>query len=202
MRAIRPVVPAVLLTLGLLLSACSPDAAPTQDAAASPSPSPSTSAGASPGPAPSQDAAPVPAPPRGKHDRVNARRFAEYSLQAWIHALSTNDAGALLRASGDRPCDGCAALRRELMRRERQGWYVALRDVRVRRADVTLAARTARVRLTVDLPESQSLRQDGSYRSTNPAHPGSVFEVRMVHTRNRYRLTAFSLSDGPRAGRR
>ena len=200
----RPVLPAITVAMILLTSACTTDTGPGAGAPSSASPS----AAASPSPSPSADpsadqgAASVPDPPRGRHDRATARRFAEYALQAWIHALNTNDAGALLRVSGDRPCDGCAALRRELTRRERQGWYVALRDVRVRGADVVLAGRTARVRLTVDLPESQSLEKDGAYRSTNPAHPGSTFEVRMVHTRNRYRLTAFSLSDGPPRGRR
>lgn len=180
------------LVLGLLLSACS--GATDSDADASSSPSTATSP--SPTPVPEESATPearAPQPPPAKNDRRGQTAFAKYVLQAWIYALNTNDPAALLDVSGARPCGGCAELVKELEKRDRQGWYVQLEGVRVTAVQVEPSRGSTRVVLSVAIPESDTFNADGSFRSTNPAHPRSKFEVTMAPTRNRFRLVSFSL---------
>jgi hypothetical protein len=47
---------------------------------------------------------------------------------------------------------------------------------------------------TVDIPESDSFNTDGTFRNTNPAHPGATFTVQMRYTGKQYQLLAFSVS--------
>jgi len=188
------------LAVGLLTAACSSDAdrsgsPPEPSVAASPSVSATPDgddATASPS-ATATPAASVPRPPRGRDDRAGRVAFAEYVLQAWIYALNTNDPDPLLSASGRQPCTGCRALARELGAREKDGWYVELSGVRVSSRKVTASGRSARALLSVSLPESTSYNTDGSFRSSNPAHPRSTFAVEMTHTRRGFRLDSFSL---------
>jgi hypothetical protein len=114
-------------------------------------------------------------------------------LQAWIYALNTNDPTALLDVSGRRPCGGCAELADELGQRRAEGWYVGLDAVEVSRVGITARGDAARAVLAVTIPESGTFHEDGSFRSTNPAHPRSTFEVDMARERGRFRLVSFSL---------
>ena len=41
---------------------------------------------------------------------------------------------------------------------------------------------------------NEAFNENGTYRSTNPAHPRSTFEVEMTYTVRRFRLEAFSVS--------
>lgn len=193
MRAIT----AACLALALLLSACSGGADETAADPPTSSPAPPVSdKPADPSPDPdASSAAPVevPEPPRGRNDRGGRREFGEYVLQAWIHALNTNDPQALLDAGGGRPCQGCAPLARELHRRDRQGWHVVLDGVRVSRVSDTGDGRRGVVTMRVTIPESHSYHDDGSYRSTSPAHQRSTFEVEMRHTGRRFELVSFGL---------
>ncbi len=194
MRAIA----AGCLALGLLLSACSGSTEPEQAAGpASRSPEASSTPGGAVSGSPVGSATPptatVPEPPRAADDRRGRTAFAEYVLQAWIYALNTNDPAPLLEVSGPKPCTGCAQLARELKSREKQGWYVALQGVRVSSTEVTTSARTARVVMAVQIPESASYNEDGTFRSTNPAHPRSRFAVEMTRKGSGFRLESFSL---------
>ncbi len=194
MRAIT----AGVLAVGLLLSACSgaeePQASPSPTASpsGSASSSPASSAGTSASPA--VEAAPAPRPPRATDDRRGREAFARYVLQAWIYALNTNDPAALLDISGRRPCGGCAGLADELERRSKEGWYVELEGVEVSEVEVTARGRDSRAVMSVSVPASTTRNEDGSFRSSNPAHPRSTFEVEMVHTGKAFRLVGFSLS--------
>lgn len=183
---------AACLVLGLLLSACSGAADPGAGASSSSA----TVASPSPTPVPEESGTPAaraPQPPAAKNDRRGQIAFAKYVLQAWIYALNTNDPAALLDVSGARPCGGCPELVKELEKRERQGWYVRLEGVRATVGQVKPARGSSKVVLSVAIPESDTYNADGSFRSTNPAHPRSRFEVTMTHTRNRFRLVSFSL---------
>ena len=186
---------AALLTMSLLATGCSADPEPgASDDSPSVSPSPSVTPApeASPTRAAVQDPA-VPNPPRGRNDRRGREAFAEYVLQAWIYALNTNDPQPLVDVSGAEPCGGCRQLQSELEDRAEEGWYVALEGVRVASTRVPTSGRTSRVLMSVNLPESDTFYDDGRFRSTNPAHPRSTFEVEMTYTGKRFRLDAFSL---------
>lgn len=184
---------AAAVVLAVLLTGCT--AGGDEDSAA-PSSSPSTEA-ASPDPGSTTSAAAdrvdVPEPPRATDDRKGRVAFARYVLQAWIYALNTNDAGPLLALGGDRPCAGCRQLAAELDERAKEGWYVALQDVRVSAADLATDGARSRVQLTVAIPRSTTLHDDGTFRSTNPAHPRSTFEVTMERQGKRFRLVGFAL---------
>lgn len=189
------------LVLAVLVTGCSGDpgaADPAASPAASPSPTgsrgtPAGSPSASPSDRAATAAPSVPAPPSARDDRAGRETFAAYVLQAWIHALNTNDPQPLLAVSGARPCDGCRELAAELRSRAREGWYVDLADVRVRSTRVTDRGGTARVEMSVSLPESTTYFADGTFRSTNPAHPRRTFEVEMTFTGRRFRLDAFGV---------
>lgn len=186
--------------MGMLVAACSggdePEASPPptsspSGSAGAASPSPEVSAGTSTTPA--AGVAPAPRPPRGTDDRRGREAFARYVLQAWIYALNTNDPKALLDISGKKPCGGCTRLADELERRGEEGWYVELGGVEVSGVEVTARGRAARAVMSVSIPESSTYNEDGSFRSGNPAHPRSTFEVDMLHDGEEFRLVAFSL---------
>lgn len=191
MRAIT----AGVLTIGLLVSGCSGTERPA--ASSSPSSSPTVAPSAETGGETSAEtgpsSAPAPEPPPATNDSSGREAFARYVLQAWIYSLNTNDAKALLDISGAKPCEGCAELAAELESRREAGWYVALEGVRVTRVDLTGRGRSARAVMSVAIPESSTYNEDGSYRSSNPAHPRSTFEVAMARAGERFRLVAFSL---------
>lgn len=183
-----------VVAIGVAVTGCSADGTTTVA-----TPTPSASVSTSPAtPASTPDGTPatarVPAPPRGGNDAAGREAFAEYVLQAWIHSLNTNDAGPLLEASGPTPCAGCGDLAAALRARADEGWHVGLRDVRVSSATQQASGRSATVALSVAIPESASYHADGSYRSSNPAHPRSTFTVEMSHTGDGFRLVSFSLS--------
>lgn len=48
--------------------------------------------------------------------------------------------------------------------------------------------------MSVAIPESDSYNEDGTYRSTNPAHPRDIFEVEMRYTSSGFELLSFRVS--------
>ncbi len=117
-------------------------------------------------------------------------------MALWAYALRTDDA-APLTALGPTttPCRGCRSLATTMRQRRRQGWSVDFGGLRVRAVQLVQqgGGRTV-ARAKVDIPRSSSYNADGSFRNTNPAHPGATFEVLMGYTHQRYRLLAFTVS--------
>lgn len=117
-------------------------------------------------------------------------------MEAWSWSLITNDANPLLQASPSRkqPCDGCRRLQEELEDRAKEGWYVDFPGLTVERTRLTRNGRTVTATTKVAIPESDSFFEDGTYRSTSPAHPDASFVVRMRLADDGYQLLAFSVS--------
>ena len=118
-------------------------------------------------------------------------------MDAWSWSLRTNDASPLLDAglSRKQPCDGCTALAHELDGRAEEGWYVDFPGLD-RRADprAAVTAVTSSPSREVGVPESDSYLDDGSYRSTSPAHDDATFTVTMRWAKGTYRLVSFTVT--------
>jgi hypothetical protein len=183
------------------LAGCSTSDDAPEAAEPSASASGAASAGASAEPAQGdgtgQDAQEPPAPevPRPRKGPRGQKAFARYVMAAWSWSLRANDAGPLLDVSPSRkqPCRGCRPLEKELAQRAKQGWYVdfpglAVDRTRLRREGADVVATSK-----VDIPESDSFLEDGSYRSTSPAHPNATFTVRMRLTKGEYQLVSFTV---------
>jgi hypothetical protein len=133
--------------------------------------------------------------PKARRGPVGQRAFARYVIGAWGYALRTNDSGPLLSLSPRKqPCEGCASLARELTNRDKQGWYVDFSGADVTRLSLVERAGLTIVNATVDIPQSNSFNDDGSYRSSNPAHPDSGFQVRMKLVKKKYQLLSFTVA--------
>jgi Family of unknown function (DUF6318) len=133
--------------------------------------------------------------PKARSGPVGQRVFARYVIAAWGYALRTNDSGPLLALSPTKkPCEGCASLARELTKRVKQGWYVDFADADVTRISLTNRAGIAIANATVDIPGSNSFNDDGSYRSSSPAHPHSGFQVQMKLVKKKYQLVSFTVA--------
>lgn len=116
-------------------------------------------------------------------------------MDLWGYALRTNDTRPLLALRpGKKACDGCQEFARELAGRKKQGWSVDFPGVDVRAIRVVRARDSVLARATVDLPESDSFNDDGSYRNTSPAHTGARFDVRMRLTKAGYTLLSFTVT--------
>ena len=182
-----------------LLGACSgtPD-----EAGAGPSPTPGTPATSTPAQEstttaadPGRDLPDAPEPPRHRRGPAGQEQFARYVMAAWVWSLRSNDATPLLEASRSRrqPCAGCDTLAEELERRERQGWHVALEGIDVQRTRLRRDGDVVVATSRVDIPESASLHEDGSFRSTNPAHEDATFTVTLRPGPKRHVLVSFTV---------
>jgi hypothetical protein len=169
---------ALLTTVALAATACSGgDDEPADDAAAS-----ETTSAESPTESSSPTASPEPEPPEepGFASSAKGRRaFVTYIVEGWGYALRTNDASVLLDASGRKPCRGCDTLRDELRQRDREGWYVDFPGAEVRKVTVKSNGDVQQATAVVDIPASQSLFDDGSFRNDNEAHKGRKFLIDM-----------------------
>ena len=192
-----------VLVPGMLVAGCSGTADTPSAAATSPtvvSPSGPASAGGSAAPSAMPAVEPTvpepPEPPARARGPEGQKAFARYVMAAWSWSLRSNDASPLLDASPSRKraCDGCRALADELALRAKQGWYVDFPGLEVTR--IRLRDQGSRVLAAADVvvPESRTYFDDGTYRSTNPAHRGAVFSVLMERGRGGYRLLSFSLT--------
>lgn len=188
------------VTLGGALTGCSGGASGKQassgSTSSSGSPSPSTSGSSSPSPS----ATPAPSPPKepkaAKDTAATRKAFAAFVVASWGYALRTNDAPAVTGlALKGHPCQGCKDFSAELAKRRKQQWYVALPGVKVHAVAVSpsSAPHTYLARAKIDVPASQSLFEDGSFRNENPAHRGATFEVLMVYAGKSYRLLGFEV---------
>lgn len=186
-------VPVALLLAGCSGASTSPAASPdaSPPVASPPASFPSASATVSVG----REVPDAPEPPKARKGPVGQKAFARFVMDAWSWTLLSNDAGPLLAVSPSRkqPCAGCRPLARELASRDREGWYVdfpglTVERIRLRRdgADVVASSKVA-------IPESDSYEEDGSYRSTSPAHDDASFTVTMRLVDDEYRLVSFSV---------
>ena len=187
----RRLAAAPVVVLALLLAGCSEsDGGGSQDppATASAAASPSSSA-------PSREPPPaLPAAARSK-GRAGKRVFARHVMDVWGYALRTNDARPLTALGSKRkPCGGCGAFARTLASRRTQGWAVDFPGLRVRSLEVSASGGQAVARARVDVPQSDSYNDDGSFRNTSPAHKGASFVVRMRYAGKGYRLVSFTVS--------
>lgn len=176
------------------------------EAADDPSPTTSptastTSDGTSPGvtteptPSPETAAAKPPEAPKASDTAAGRRAFARFVVGTWGYALRTNDPQPLLVLSPKtKSCVGCPQLKSELLKREKQGWYVDFPGAEVEKADLKNAGATWTARMPVLIPESDSYNEDGTYRSTNRAHPKGSFEVEMRFEKGSFELVAFRVS--------
>jgi hypothetical protein len=187
----RRLAAAPALALALLLACCSgsggggsQDRAATASAAASPSASASSS----------ERPPALPAAARSK-GRAGQRAFARHVMDVWGYALRTNDARPLTAlGAGKKPCGGCGAFARTLASRRTQGWAVDFPGLRVRSLEVSATGGQAVARARVDVPQSDSYNDDGSFRNTSPAHKGASFVVRLRYAGKAYRLESFTVS--------
>jgi hypothetical protein len=191
---------AALVTLLVLVAGagCSGSGTPEADpgtASSGSSPSvaapPSESAEVTPAAEPSVP--PAPEPPKGRTGPAGQEAFARFVMDAWSWSLRTNDATPLLDASVSRKagCDGCASLAKELRGRAKEGWYVDFPGLDVARTKLRRSGDTVVATSEVSIPESNSYEDDGSYRSTSPAHEEATFTVTMRVTRSGCRLVSF-----------
>ena len=146
---------------------------------------------------PSADPSPPRAPGRLKNNERGRAAFARHVLATWSYAIATNDPEPLLRLSPKgSPCVGCAELADELEQRERQKWHVALPEVEA--AAVETAGKKPGpepvVVLTIDIPQSDAVNDDGTLRGVSPAHRDASFRVRMTPVRRGFELLGFSVS--------
>jgi hypothetical protein len=176
-------------TLGGCTGSGTPEDVPVTASSGS-SPSVATSTGPSPAAASESE---TPAPPKARKGPAGQKAFARFVMDAWSWALRTNDASPLLDVSPSRrqPCDGCRALSRELAGRAKQGWYVDFPGLDVERTRLRRAGDTVVAVSRVSIPESDSYNDDGSYRSTSPAHEDATFTVTMRSTEAGYSLVSF-----------
>lgn len=181
-----------------LLSGCAGSADELAAIDLSGPPSASESATASAASSPSSTPTPEkPTEPPFRASRDGTRAFVAHVVEGWGYALQTNDPSVLLDASGREPCRGCEELRRELEQRDQEGWYVRFPGAEVRevtfRADGPVTVASA----TVDIPASQSVFDDGTFRNDNAARRGRQFLVHIrpdgQGERRRWTLLAFSL---------
>jgi hypothetical protein len=186
----------IALLVGPVLGGCSgsgtPDARP-DPASTSPTPSAATSPSPSAAPAAEPSVPAAPEPPKPRKGTAGQKAFAGFVMDAWSWSLRTNDASPLLAASPSRkqPCDGCAALAEELAGRAEAGWFVDFPGLEVARTRLRQSGDTVVATSAVSIPESDSYQDDGTYRSTSPAHEDASFTVTMRLGKAGYRLVSF-----------
>jgi hypothetical protein len=197
MPGTRVAVATALLALGASVTGCSGGGDEAEQALrSSPTPSPSALE-PSPSTSPSPSAEAPPAAPSAAKGPAGEKVFARHVMDLWGYALRTNDARPLLAASvAGKSCGGCKPLAADLARRKQQGWSVDFSGVTVH--GITVPRKQPKkgpvsATATVDIPESDSFNDDGSYRNTNPAHAGVPFTVRMIYTMRGYRLVSFTV---------
>lgn len=178
-----------------LLAACNGTQEPSGSPSSSPASAASTPQAADEEQSPSSSASATPRPPKAGKGPNGQRAFARFVMDAWSWSLITNDASPLLAASPSRtkPCEGCRRLERELANRADEGWYVDFPGLTVGRTRLARDGTTVTATTRVDIPESDSFFEDGTYRSSSPAHPDATFRVRMRLVDGDYRLLAFSV---------
>jgi hypothetical protein len=177
-----------------------PDAEPSSEASETPSESPSPAVTE----ASEEDvedvaveeAFPMPKPPKAADTPAARKAFAEFVVERWGYALVTNDADAVtgLSPKGS-ACKGCKDLEKELQQRRKEGWNVDFPGAKVKKVTVEPAGppRTFDSVATIDIPESRSYFEDGTFRNDNKAFRNAEFAVQMRRADGRYLLLSFTV---------
>jgi hypothetical protein len=190
----------VLLGLAALtLVGCSDDSEEPAGEAAE-TPASSESASESPTESPSEVESPDPSKPEEPAFGTGAkaqRAFVTYIVDGWSYSLVTNDASVLLDASGKKPCRGCDSLQAELKQREKEGWYVDFPGAEVKKVTFGSRGDIREATAVVDVPESRSFFDDGTFRNDNKAHDKARFliDIEAVGSgkKRHWELVAFSV---------
>lgn len=187
----------VLGVAALTLVGCSDDSEPAAEPGESAS---SESAGESPTVSPSEVESPDPRKPEEPAFGTGAkaqRGFVAYIVDGWGYSLMTNDASVLLDASGKKPCRGCDSLEAELKQREKEGWYVDFPGAKVKKITFGSRGEVREATAVVDVPESRSFFDDGTFRNDNKAHDNARFlvDIEAVGSgkKRHWELVAFSV---------
>jgi hypothetical protein len=184
------------LSAGLALSGCSgSDDSPKAKAKTSASSRASASTSPSPTASPSAAREKPPAAPKAKRGKAGQKVFGRYVMQLWSYGLRTNDPKPLVSLSPKKkPCFGCKPYARSLQQRRKHGWTVDFPGLSVHKVTAKKVRDNTYVKAVVDIPESDTYKRDGSYRSTNPAHEGATFEMLVHFEKKGYRLLSFTVS--------
>ncbi len=171
---------AAAATAALVLGACGggDDEEPAADPGESPSSPSASTTDFSPTPTETEPpTAELPQEPGFADSAAGKRAYVTYIVEGWAYALNTNDPVVLLDESGKKPCRGCDSLRQELAEREKEGWYVQLSGVDVRKVTFRQDGEVDVATAVVDIPASQSFFEDGTFRNDNDAHRGADFLI-------------------------
>jgi hypothetical protein len=142
------------------------------------------------------EAFPLPKAPKAANTPASRKEFTEFVVERWGYALATNDAEAVTDLGPeDAACKGCKELEKELENRRKEGWNVDFPGATVKKVTVTPAgaAQTFDSVATIDIPESQSYFEDGSFRNDNKAFRDAEFSVQMRWAGGRYVLLSYTL---------
>jgi hypothetical protein len=143
-----------------------------------------------------EEAFPMPKPPRAADTPAARKAFTEFVVERWGYALVTNEAEAVtgLSPKGS-ACKGCKDLEKELQQRRKEGWNVDFPGAKVKKVTVEPAGppRTFDSVATIDIPESRSYFEDGTFRNDNKAFRNAEFGVQMRRAGGTYLLLSFSV---------
>jgi hypothetical protein len=119
-------------------------------------------------------------------------------IRAWGYTLNTNNVEPIASLSPPgSSCLGCGSLTQVLKTRHLAHWHVDFPGVVVRSIQLHKTGRVIEADADVSIPQSDSFFDDGTFRSTSPAHDQSTFQVRMKLVRHHYRLVSFTVTPGP-----
>jgi hypothetical protein len=180
-----------------------PDAEPSSEAAGTPSESPSPAVTEASEEdvedvedADVEEAFPMPKPPKAADTPAARKAFTEFVVERWGYALVTNEADAVtgLSPKGS-ACKGCKDLEQELQKRRKEGWNVDFPGAKVKKVTVEPAdpPRTFDSVATIDIPESRSYFEDGTFRNDNQAFRNAEFAVQMRRADGKYLLLSFTV---------
>jgi hypothetical protein len=139
---------------------------------------------------------PMPRRPKAADTPGARKAFAEFVVDRWGYALVTNEAEAVTGLSPrGSTCKGCKDLSKELDKRREEGWNVDFPGAKVKKVTVQPAGppRTFDAVATIDIPESRSYFDDGTFRNDNKAFRNAEFAVQMRWAGGRYLLLSFTV---------
>jgi hypothetical protein len=174
-----------------------PDAEPASEAGETPPETPSPAVtGAAEEDVDVEEAFPMPKRPKAADTPAARKAFTEFVVERWGYALVTNEADAVTGLSPQgAACKGCKDLEKELQKRRKEGWNVDFPGAKVKKVTVDPAGppQTFDAVATIDIPESRSYFEDGTFRNDNKAFRNAEFAVQMRRSDGTYLLLSFTV---------